>query len=143
EATGVYWFPPYDLLEAEGFTVVLVDPHQTRAAPGRPKTDVKDCKWIRLPHGLGLLSAAFRPEEPIRASRGYQRHRQSLVEDRSGFMPRMQKALEQMDVKSRETVRDVTGVTGMAIIEAVVAGERGPSELAVSRQRGCNRDRAA
>jgi transposase len=83
ESTGVYWVPLYDLLEAEGFTVMLVDPHQTRAAPGRPKTDVKDCMWIQRLHSVGMLSAAFRPDEPVRIWRGYQRHRQSLVEDQT------------------------------------------------------------
>ena len=88
EATGVYWVPLYDLLEAEGFRVLLVDPHQTQAVPGRPKTDVKDCMWIQRLHSLGLLSAAFRPEEPIRVLRSYQRHRASLVEDASRFILR-------------------------------------------------------
>src|SRR5439155_1428002 len=66
EATGVYWIPVYDMLESEGFRVLLVDPHQTKVAPGRPKTDVKDCMWIQRLHSLGLLTAAFRPDEPIR-----------------------------------------------------------------------------
>src|SRR5207253_696381 len=127
EATGVYWVPLYDLLEAEGFRVLLVDPHQTRAAPGRPKTDVKDCMWIQRLHSLGLLSAAFRPEEPIRVLRSYQRHRASLVEDASRFILRMQKALEQMNVKLTEVLADVTGVTGMAILRAILAGERDPA----------------
>ena len=143
EATGVYWIPLYDLLEAEGFHVMLVDPHQTRAAPGRPKTDVKDCMWIQRLHSLGLLTAAFRPEEPVRVLRGYQRHRQSLVQEQSRFVLRTQKALEQMNVKLGETVRDVAGVTGLAIIEAIVAGEHDPHKLAALRQRGCKRDRAA
>jgi transposase len=143
EATGVYWIPLYDLLEAEGFTVMLVDPHQTRAAPGRPKTDVKDCTWIQRLHSLGILTAAFRPEEPVRVWRGYQRHRQSLVEEQSRFVLRMQKALEQMNVKLTQAVSDVLGVTGLAIIEAIVAGERDPHRLAALRQRGCKRDRAA
>jgi transposase len=143
EATGVYWIPLYDLLEAEGFRVLLVDPHQTRAAPGRPKTDVKDCMWIQRLHSLGLLSAAFRPEEPIRVLRSYQRHRASLVEDQSRFVLRMQKALEQMNVKLTQAVSDVLGVTGLAIIEAILAGVRDPVKLAALRQRGCKRDRAA
>jgi transposase len=143
EATGVYWVPLYDLLEAEGFRVTLVDPHQTRAAPGRPKTDVKDCTWIQRLHSLGMLAAAFRPEEPVRVWRGYQRHRQSLVEDQGRFVLRMQKALEQMNVKLTQAVSDVLGVTGLAIIEAIVAGERDPKKLAELRQRGCKRDRAA
>ncbi len=142
EATGVYWVPLYDLLEAEGFRVLLVDPHQTQAVPGRPKTDVKDCMWIQRLHSLGLLSAAFRPEEPIRVLRSYQRHRASLVEDASRFILRMQKALELMNVKLTEVLADVTGMTGMAIIKAILAGERDPAQLAQLRQRGCKYDAA-
>jgi len=143
EATGVYWVPLYDLLEAEGFRVLLVDPQQTRAAPGRPKTDVKDCMWIQRLHSLGLLTAAFRPAEPIRVLRSYQRHRASLVEDASRFLLRMQKALEQMNVKLTEVLSDLTGVTGMAIVKAILAGERDPAKLAQCRQRGCRHNEAA
>jgi transposase len=98
--------------------------------------------WIRL-HSLGLLSAAFRPDEPIRVWRSYQRHRASLVEDQSRFVLRMQKAPEQMNVKLTQAVSDVPGVTGLAIIEAIVAGVRDPVKLAALRQRGCKRDKAA
>jgi transposase len=142
EATGVYWIPLYDLLESEGFRVLLVDPHQVRNAPGRPKTDVKDCMWIQRLHSLGLLTAAFRPEEPIRVLRSYQRHRHSLVEDQSRFVLRMQKALEQMNVKLTETVEDITGVTGMAILKAILAGQRDPQQLAQLRQPGCKQPQA-
>jgi transposase len=142
EATGVYWVPLYDLLEAEGFRVLLVDPHQTRAVPGRPKTDVKDCRWIQRLHSLGLLSAAFRPDEPIRVLRSYQRHRASLVEDASRFILRMQKALEQMNIKLTEVLADITGVTGLAILKAILAGERDPVQRARLRQRGCKHDEA-
>ncbi len=137
EATGVYWIPLYDLLESEGFRVLLVDPHQVRNAPGRPKTDVKDCLWIQRLHSLGLLTAAFRPEESVRVLRSYQRHRHSLVEDQSRFVLRMQKALEQMNVKLTETVEHITGVTGLAIIKAILAGQRDPQRLAGLRQPGC------
>jgi transposase len=143
ESTGVYWIPLYDLLEVLGFRVVLVDPHQTATVPGRPKTDVKDCMWIQRLHSLGLLSAAFRPDEPIRVLRSYQRHRHSLVEDASRFILRMHKALEQMNVKLPEVLKDVTGVTGMAIIKAIVAGQRDPKELAKLRQCNCKYDEAA
>jgi len=137
EATGVYWIPVYDLLESEGLRVLLVDPHQIRNAPGRPKTDVKDCMWIQRLHSLGLLSAAFRPDQAIRVLRSYQRHRHSLIEDQSRFILRMQKALEQMNVKLTETVTHITGVTGMAIIKAILAGQRDPQQLAQLRQPGC------
>ncbi len=142
EATGVYWIPLYDLLESRGLRPILVDPRQTHDTPGRPKTDVKDCMWIQRLHSLGLLRAAFRPEGAIRILREYQRHRKSLVEDQSRYVLRMQKALEQMNVKLTEVVSDVTGMTGLAIIKAIVAGERDPKALARLRQRRCKNDEA-
>jgi transposase len=142
ESTGVYWIALYDLLQSEGFQVLLVDPRQVQRAPGRPKTAVKDCMWIQRLHSLGLLSAAFRPEEPIRVLRSYQRHRDSLVSDASRFILRMQKALEQMNVKLTEVISDITGVTGMAIIRAIVGGQRSPQALARLRQSGCKNDEA-
>lgn len=143
ESTGVYWIPLYDLLARQGFRVLLADPQQTRTAPGRPKTDVKDCMWIQRLHSLGLLNAAFRPEESILVLRSYQRQRTTLIEDQSRFVLRMQKALEQMNVKLTQAVSDVLGVTGLAIIEAIVAGQRDPRKLAELRRRGCKRDQAA
>ena len=137
EATGVYWIPLYDLLESKGFAVVLVDPGQTKRAPNRPKTDVEDCQWIQRLHSLGLLSAAFRPEEPIRVWRCYQRHRANLIEDAARHLQRLQKALELMNVKLTEVVSDITGLTGMSIIRAIVAGQRDPKELAQLRDRRC------
>lgn len=142
EATGVYWIPVYDLLESEGFRVLLVDPHQVKAAPGRPKTDVLDCMWIQRLHSLGLLTAAFRPDEPIRVLRAYQRHRHSLVEDQSRFILRMQKAMEQMNIKLTEVLADVTGVSGLAIIKAILAGERDPKKLARLRSACCKHGEA-
>lgn len=142
EATGVYWIPLYDLLEARGFEVLLVDPRQTRRAPGRPKTDVLDCQWIQRLHSLGLLTASFRPDEPVRVWRGYQRHRQSLLADAGRHVQRMQKALEQMNVKLTEVVSDVTGQTGLAILKAIVAGERDPARLAALRDWRCRESEA-
>jgi transposase len=137
EATGVYWIPLFDLLETQGFKVILVDPGQTRRAPNRPKTDVLDCQWIQRLHSLGLLSAAFRPEEVIRTWRSYQRHRANLVEDAARHIQRMQKALELMNVKLTEVVSDITGLTGMSIIQAIVAGEREAHTLAQLRDCRC------
>jgi hypothetical protein len=97
ESTGIYWIPAYDLLEADGFSVLLADARQTADTPGRPKTDVKDCMWIQRLHSLGLLRASFRPQEPVRVWRSYQRHRASLVADCSRYIQRMHKALEQMN----------------------------------------------
>lgn len=137
ESTGVYWIPCYDLLQSEGFEVLLVDPRQTQRAPGRPKTDKHDCMWIQRLHGLGLLSAAFRPAEQVRVWRSYQRHRANLVGDAARHLLRLQKALEQMNVKLPEVVSDVTGVTGLAIIKAILAGQRDPQELAKLRDYRC------
>jgi transposase len=142
ESTGVYWIPLYDLLQAEGFAVLLADPRQTQRTPGRPKTDVEDCMWIQRLHSLGLLSAAFRPDEPIRILRSYQRHRHSLVEDATRHLQRMQKALEQMNVKLTEVISDITGVTGLLIIKAILRGERDPRTLAKLRDGRCKEDEA-
>jgi transposase len=137
ESTGVYWIPLYDLLPAEGLEVLLVDPRQTQRAAGRPKTDKHDCMWIQRLHGLGLLTAAFRPQEPIRVWRSYQRHRANLIEDAARHLQRMEKALEQINVKLTEVVSDITGLTAMAIIKAILAGERDPRKLAALRDRRC------
>jgi transposase len=137
ESTGVYWIPLYDLLERTGFQVLLVDPRQVQRAPNRPKTDVHDCQWIQRLHSLGLLTAAFRPEEPIRVWRAYQRHRATLIDDAGRHLQRIEKALEQMNVKLSDVVSDITGVTGMGIVRAIVRGERDPKVLAKLRDHRC------
>jgi transposase len=137
ESTGVYWIALYDLLQSQGFEVLLVDPRQATRAPGRPKTDKHDSMWIQRLHGLGLLSAAFRPEEKIRVWRSYQRHRANLIDDAARHLQRLQKALEQMNVKLTEVVSDVAGVTGTAIVKAILLGERDPLKLAKLRDPRC------
>jgi transposase len=137
ESTGVYWIPLYDVLEQEGFEVLLVDPRQVQRAPNRPKTDVLDCQWLQRLHSLGLLTAAFRPAEPTRIWRAYQRHRSNLIEDAGRHLQRIEKALEQMNVKLPEVVSDITGVTGMGIVRAIVKGERDPKALARLRDHRC------
>jgi transposase len=137
ESTGVYWIPLYDRLESEGFEVLLVDPRQVQRAPNRPKTDVHDCQGIQRLHSLGLLTAAFRPTEPIRVWRSYQRHRATLIEDAGRHLQRIEKALEQMNVKLPEVVSDLTGLTGMRIVRAIVRGERDPKALATLRDHRC------
>ena len=117
--------------------MLLVDPRQVQRAPNRPKTDVHDCQWIQRLHSLGLLTAAFRPEEPIRVWRAYQRHRRTLIEDAGRHLQRIEKALEQMNVKLPEVVSDITGVTGMGIVRAIVQGERDPKALAKLRDHRC------
>jgi transposase len=142
ESTGVYWIPLYDLLEAEGFEVLLVDPRQVQRAPNRPKTDVHDCQWIQRLHSLGLLTAAFRPAEQIRIWRSSPRHRANLIEDAGRHLQRIAKALEQRNVKLPEVVSDMTGVTGMGIIRAIVRGERDPQALAKLRDHRCKESAA-
>jgi transposase len=142
ESTGVYWIPLYELLESRGFEVYLVDPRQSRHAPGRPKSDVLDCQWLQRLHGHGLLGASFRPPERVVVLRGYLRQRQMLLCYAAQHVQHMQKALEQMNVKLAEVVSDITGVTGMSIIKAILAGERDPQRLAALRNAKCKRTRA-
>jgi transposase len=142
ESTGVSWIPLFELLEARGVEVFLVDPRQSRHAPGRPKSDVLDCQWLQRLHSYGLLTASFRPAEQVVVLRAYLRQRQMLLRGAGEHVQRMQKALGQMNVKLPEVVSDVTGVTGMAIIRAILAGERDPERLAALRDRRCQRSRA-
>ena len=123
ESTGVYWIPLFGVLEERGFQVMLVDPRRIKNVPGR-KTDVQDCQWLQQLHTYGLLSGAFRPDEDIRRLRSYLRQRAMLVEYASQHVQHMQKALTQMNVKLQNVISDITGKTGMDIIEAIVRGER-------------------
>jgi len=142
ESTGVYWIPLYELLQTRGLQVLLVDARQVARAPGRPKTDEKDCQWIQRLHSYGLLSAAFRPAEQVVVLRAYLRQRDMLVTYAGQHIQHMQKALEQLNVKLTEVVSDITGVTGMAIIKAVLRGERAPHKLAKLRDPRCKESEA-
>jgi transposase len=142
ESTGIYWVPLFELLERRGFGVFLVDPRQTRQVSGRPKSDVLDCQWIQRLHSYGLLAASFRPEDQVIVLRGYLRQRQMLLRHAGQHIQHMQKALEQMNVKLPEVVTDITGVTGMAIIKAILRGERDPLELAKLRHEKCHKTEA-
>ena len=132
ESTGVYWIPLFGVLEERGFEVLLVDPSRIKNVPGR-KTDVLDCQWLQRLHTYGLLSGSFRPEGEIRRLRSYLRQRAMLVEYASHHIQHMQKALTQMNVKLQHVISDITGKTGMMIIEAIVGGERNPRKLAQLR----------
>ena len=129
ESTGVYWIPLFGVLEERGFQVMLVDPRRIKNVSGR-KTDVLDCQWLQQLHTYGLLSGAFRPEAEIRRLRSYLRQRAMLVQYASHHIQHMQKALTQMNVKLQHVISNITGKTGMDIIEAIVAGERNPRKLA-------------
>jgi len=139
ESTGVYWIPLFELLEARKFEVSLVEPGQLSRCGARPKTDVLDCQWIQRLHTYGLLRPSFRPPDSVLALRGYHRQRQTWVRYAASHVQHMQKALEQMNVKLPEVVADITGVTGRAIIEAILAGERDPGTLAALRHERCAR----
>jgi len=137
EATGVYWIPIYEILEARGFTVLLVNARHLKNVPGR-KSDVSDCEWIRELHSVGLLRGSFRPPDAIVALRAYLRHRQTLIESAGTNVQRIQKALVQMNLQLPLVVTDITGVTGMRILRDIVAGQRDPHHLAEHRDPRCH-----
>lgn len=138
EATGVYWVPLHEILEAAGFEVCLVNARHLKNVSGR-KTDVLDCQWIQQLHTYGLLSASFRPPEEIVAIRSLVRHREMLVQYRSAHIQHMQKALTLMNVRLTIVLSDITGVTGLKIIRAILAGERDPKHLARLRDEHCKK----
>jgi len=135
--TGVYWIPLLELLETRGFAVLLVDPQQVQKIRGRLKSDVYDCQWIQRLHTFGLLARAFRPADQVCGLRSYRRHRAMLLTYAGQHIQHMQKALTQMHIKLQHVVSDLTGVTGMAIIRAILAGERDPVTLARLRDYRC------
>jgi transposase len=137
ESTGVYWVSLFELLESEGFEVNLVEPGQLSRCGARPKTDVLDAQWIQRLHSYGLLRASFRPPDSVLALRAYWRQRQMQVRYAASHVEHMQKALEQMNVKLTEVVRNITGVTGMLIIGAILEGKRDPVQLAQLRDERC------
>ena len=136
ESTGVYWIPVYAMLEARGFQVHLVNARHLKHVPGR-KTDVRDGQWIQYLHTCGLLSGSFRPEAEMCALRAYWRHRATWLDDRAAHIQHMQKALQPMNVQRPQVLTDITGTTGLAIIRAIVAGERDPVHLAQFRDPRC------
>ena len=136
EAPGVYWIPIYDILEARGLEVLLVNARHVKNVPGR-KSDVEDCEWLRELHSVGLLRGSFRPAEPIRAVRAVVRHRDVLVQTASTHVRRMQKALVEMNLQLRRVVNDIVGVTGLKILRDLVAGHRDPHVLAQHRDPHC------
>jgi len=138
ESTGVYWIPLFELLESEGFDVKLVEPGQLSRCGARPKTDVLDAQWIQRLHSYGLLRGSFRPPDSVLALRAYSRQRQMQVRYGAYHVQHMQKAMEQMNVKLTEVVSDITGLTGMSIISAILNGERDPIKLAQLRHERCH-----
>lgn len=140
ESTGVYWIPLFELLERRGFEVKLVDARHVKNVSGR-KSDVLDCQWIQQLHTYGLLAGAFRPPDEVCVLRSYLRQREMLTQTASMHIQHMQKALQQMNLLLHNVVSDITGVTGMKIIKAILAGERDPRVLARHRDERCQHTR--
>ncbi len=136
ESTGVYWIPAFELLEARGFKVYLVNARNMKGVPGR-KSDVQDCQWIQKLHSVGLLTNSFRPDAEMCALRAYLRHRADLLQHRASHILHLQKALLQMNIQLSQVLSDITGETGLAIVRAIVAGERDGVVLAKVRDPRC------
>src|SRR5436309_69395 len=137
ESTGIYWIPLYEILESYGFEVKLVNARHVKNVPGR-KTDVLDCQWLQQLHTYGLLAGAFRPPDEVCVLRSYLRQREMLIQTASMHIQHMQKALQQMNLLLHNVVSDITGVTGMKIIKAIITGERDPKILARHRDQRCH-----
>jgi transposase len=129
QATGVYWVGLFQILEMYGLVVLVVNARYTKTLPGR-KTDVQECQWLQKLHTFGLLNNSFLPSEEIRVLRTYLRQRENLVASAGTCIQHIQKALTEMNVQLANVISDLSGVTGMAILRAVVAGERDPQRLA-------------
>lgn len=138
ESTSVYWIPVADLLESAGIETVLVDTREVRMVPGR-KSDVKDCQWLQKLHSCGLLRGGFRPPEEIAAVRTILRERENQTAIRTQCIQQMQKSLDQMNIRVHHAVSDIDGKTGMAIVSAIVEGERNPTALAALRDPRCKK----
>jgi transposase len=139
ESTGVYWIAPHEVLERHGFELVLVNTRELARVPGRKKTDRVDCKWIQRLHSCGLLTGSFRPVEAVCMLRTLVRDKGNLVAESCDWLRRMQKSLDQMNVRVHRAVSDIDGVTGMAIIRAIVSGERDAHRLAQLRHQRCHK----
>lgn len=136
ESTGVYWLPIYEILEARGLEVCLVNARATKNVSGR-KSDVLDCQWIQQLHTYGLLQASFRPPADICTLRTYVRQREKLLQQRAAHIQQMQSALHLMNLKLTTVITDITGQTGRQIIRAILAGEQKPMTLAQLRDPRC------
>jgi transposase len=132
ESTGVYWIPVYEVLEQHGIQPCLVNPRNMKNVPGK-RTDFHECQWIQYLHSMGLLHSAFRPDGEVCAVRSLMRHRNDLVEMASQHVQYMQKTLTQMNVQFQHVISDITRLTGLTILDAIVAGERDPAVLAKLR----------
>ncbi len=141
ESTGVFWIPIYELLEQHGILPYRVNARHVKTVPGR-KSDWNDAQWLQKLHALGLLQASFRPDAEIRTLRTLVRYRAELIERRAPHINHMIQALKHMNIQLNLVLTDITGVTGLAMLRAIVAGERDPVRLAQFRQAGCKHSEA-
>lgn len=132
ESTGVYWIPIFQILEAYGFDVLLVNARHVKNVPGR-KTDVQDCQWLQYLHSVGLLRGSYRPTQDVCTIRSLLRHRDSMVKISSTHIQHIHKSLTQMNLQIHNVIRHITGLTGLAILDAILTGERNPKKLAALR----------
>jgi transposase len=132
ESTGVYWIPVFQILETRGLEVCLVNARHVKNVRGR-KTDVSDCQWLQFLHAVGLLAPSFRPPDAVCAVRSLLRHRDSVIAQASQHIQHMQKALTQMNLHLHHVLSDLTGHSGLRILDALLAGERDPVPLAALR----------
>jgi transposase len=140
EATSVYWMPLFTILEERGIEVCLVNARHLRRVPGR-KTDVLDCEWLQYLHSVGLLRGSFHPPEAVAAVRTVLRHKASLVQMASSHVQHIHKALTQMNLQIHHVISDITGVTGLRILDAILDGERRPEALAELRHPAIKADK--
>ncbi|MFP3030325.1 MAG: IS110 family transposase [Wolbachia sp.] len=141
ESTGVYWIPLFQVLESYGLEVKLANARHVKNVPGR-KSDVQDCQWLQQLHSYGLIEGSFRPDNQMCVLRSYVRQRKNLIENAATHINRMQKVLVQMNIHLHKVISDITGVTGMQIIKAIVEGEKNPEKLAEFRSVNMKNDKA-
>ena len=136
ESTSVYWIPVFEILEARGLEVLLVNARFAKNVPGR-KTDMSDAQWLQRLHEHGLLRGSFRPSEEVQALKAYLRHRERMSQYRAAHVQHVQKALMQMNLQLHHVVSDITGMTGMSILRSIIDGERdaGCVPISVYRRR--------
>ena len=141
ESTGVFWIPIYELLEQLRIVPYLVNARHVKTVPGR-KTDWNDAQWLQKLHAFGLLQASFRPDAEIRTLRTLARYRAELIERRAPHINHMIQALKHMNLQLNLVLTDITGVSGLAMLRTIIAGERDPQRLAAFRQPGCKHSEA-
>ena len=141
ESTGVFWIPIYELLEQAGITPYLVNARHVKTVPGR-KSDWNDAQWLQKLHALGLLHGSFRPDAEMRTLRTLARYRAELIERRAPHINHMIQALKHMNIQLNLVLTDITGMSGLAMLRAIIAGERDPQHLATFRQTSCKHSEA-